>query len=295
MAMKIAAERTDLMNEKRFLITGATNGIGKTAALDLAKMGAEVIIVGRNEQKTRRVLDELKTSSGSDRLDMLIADLSSIEQIRRVADEFRGRYERLDVLLNNAGAIFPKYQETADGLEMTFALNHISYFLLTHLLLDNLKQTAQRQGEARIINVSSSAHRGAQFNGPDEANAYSSTRSYGKSKLANVLFTYDLARRLEGTGVTVNAVHPGLVDTGFGSEFKGFLGWLVRVLQMTVARSPEKGAETLVYLASSPEVRGMDAKYWKDKKQVESSKASFDAAQQRRLWELSEKVTGMAS
>lgn len=295
MAMMTKTKRSDLMNDKRILITGATNGIGKTAALDLAKMGAEVIIVGRNEQKTRRVLDELKTASGSDRLDMLIADLSSIEQIRRAAAEFRGRYERLDVLLNNAGAIFPKYRESADGLEMTFALNHISYFLLTHLLLDNLKQTAQRQGEARIINVSSSAHRGAQFNGPDEANAYSSTRSYGKSKLANVLFTYDLARRLEGTGITVNAVHPGLVDTGFGSEFKGFLGWLIRALQMTVARSPEKGAETLVYLASSPEVRGVGAKYWKDKKQVESSKASFDAAQQRRLWELSETVTGMAS
>ena len=293
MAMMTKTKRTDLMNDKRILITGATNGIGKSAALDLAKMGAEVIIVGRNEKKTRRVLDELKTASGSDRLDMLIADLSSIEQIRRVADEFRGKYERLDVLLNNAGAMFPKYQETADGLEMTFALNHISYFLLTHLLLDNLKQTAQRQGEARIINVSSSAHRGAQFNGPDEANAYSSTRSYGKSKLANVLFTYDLARRLEGTGVTVNAVHPGLVDTGFGSEFKGFLGWLIRALQMTIARSPEKGAETLVYLASSPEVRGVGAKYWKDKKQVESSKASFDVEQQRRLWELSEKVTGM--
>ena len=295
MAMMTKTERTDLMNDKRILITGATNGIGKTAALDLAKMGAEVIIVGRNENKTRRVLDELKAASGSDRLDMLIADLSSIEQIRRAADEFRGRYERLDVLLNNAGAIFPKYQESADGLEMTFALNHISYFLLTHLLLDNLKQTAQRQGEARIINVSSSAHRGAQFNGPDEANAYSSSRSYGKSKLANVLFTYDLARRLEGTAVTVNAVHPGLVDTGFGSEFKGFLGLLIKALQMTIARSPEKGAETLVYLASSPEVRGVGAKYWKDKKQVESSKASFDVAQQRRLWELSETVTGMAS
>lgn len=295
MAMMTKTEGTDWMDDKRILITGATNGIGKTAALDLAKMGTEVIIVGRNENKTRRVLDELKTASGSDRLDMLIADLSSIEQIRRAADEFRGRYERLDVLLNNAGAIFPKYQETADGLEMTFALNHISYFLLTHLLLDNLKQTAQGQGEARIINVSSSAHRGAQFNGPDEANAYSSTRSYGKSKLANVLFTYDLARRLEGTAVTVNAVHPGLVDTGFGSEFKGFLGLLIKALQMTIARSPEKGAETLVYLASSPEVRGVGAKYWKDKKQVESSKASFDVAQQRRLWELSETVTGMAS
>lgn len=283
------------MNEKRLLITGATNGIGRSAALALAKMGAEVIIVGRNEQKTRRVLDELKTSSGSDRLDMLIADLSSIEQIRKAADEFRGRYERLDVLLNNAGAIFPKYQESADGLEMTFALNHISYFLLTHLLLDNLKQTAQRQGEARIINVSSSAHRGAQFDRIDEASAYSSLRSYGKSKLANVLFTYDLARRLEGTGVTVNAVHPGLVDTGFGSEFKGFLGWLIKVLQKTIARSPEKGAETLVYLASSPDIKGIDAKYWKDKKQVASSKASFDVDQQRRLWTLSGEITGIAS
>jgi len=295
MAMMTKTERTDWMIDKRILITGATNGIGKTAALDLAKMGAEVIIAGRNENKTCRVLDELKAASGSDRLDMLIADLSSIEQIRRVADEFRGGYERLDVLLNNAGAIFPKYQESADGLEMTFALNHISYFLLTHLLLDNLKQTAQRQGEARIINVSSSAHRGAQFDRPDEAGAYSSSRSYGKSKLANVLFTYDLARRLEGTGVTVNAVHPGLVDTGFGSDFKGFLGLLIKALQKTIARSPEKGAETLVYLASSPEVRVVGAKYWKDKKQVESSKASFDVEQQRRLWELSETVTGMAS
>lgn len=293
MTMKIESESAALMNEKRVLITGATNGIGKSAALALAKMGAEVIIVGRNEKKTRRVLDELKAASRSDKLDMLIADLSSIERIRRAADEFRAKYERLDVLLNNAGAIFPKYQESADGIEMTFALNHISYFLLTHLLLDNLKQTARTQGEARVINVSSSAHRGAQFDQPDEASAYRSARSYGKSKLANVLFTYDLARRLEDTGVTVNAVHPGLVATGFGSDFKGFLGWLIKALQKTIARSPEKGAETLIYLASSPEVSGISAKYWKDKKQVESSAASHDLEQRRRLWALSAEITGI--
>ncbi len=286
------------MNGKRVLITGATNGIGKTAALELAKMGAEVIILGRNEIKTRKVLHELKTASGNARMDMLLADLSSIEQIRRVAVEFRAQYDRLDVLLNNAGAVFTEYYPSADGLEMTFALNHISYFLLTHLLLEQLKQTAQTQGEARIINVSSSAHTGARqgvrLEGLRDASAFGSLRAYGESKLANVLFTYELARHLEGTGVTVNAVHPGLVATGFGHNTSRFWRLLVQVLQKLFGRSPEKGAETLVYLASSPDVNGISGKYWQDKKQTPSSKISHDVGQQRRLWEFSEEITGIA-
>ncbi len=286
------------MNGKRVLITGATNGIGKSAALELAKMGAEVIIMGRNEIKTRRVLNELKIASGSAQMDMLLADLSSIEQVRRVAAEFRAQYDRLDVLLNNAGAVFTEYKPSADGLEMTFALNHISYFLLTHLLLDELKKTAQTQGEARIINVSSSAHtgarRGVRLEGLRDASAFGSLRAYGESKLANVLFTYDLARRLEGTGVTVNAVHPGLVATGFGHNTSVFWRVLIKVLQRLIARSPEKGAETLVYLASSPDVQGISGKYWQDKKQTASSDISHDLEQQRRLWEFSADITGMA-
>ena len=287
------------MKDKRVLITGATNGIGKAAALELAKMGAGVVIVGRSESKTQRVLDELKQASGSDRLDMLVADLSSIEQIRRVADEFRARYDRLDVLLNNAGAIFPTYQESVDGLEMTFALNHISYFLLTHLLLDNLKETAQAQGAARIVNVSSSAHTGARhglrLDRPGDASAFSlfGAGAYGESKLANILFTYELARRLEGTGVSVNAVHPGLVATGFGGEHKGLIGFLMRILQRLVAKTPQQGAETLVYLAASPDIKGVSGKYWRDKKQVSSSKISYDQEQQERLWEFSAKITGI--
>ena len=283
------------MKDKRVLITGATNGIGKSAALELAKMGAEVVIVGRSESKTRRVLDELKQASGSDRLDMLVADLSSIEQIRRVADEFRARYDRLDVLLNNAGAIFPTYQESVDGLEMTFALNHISYFLLTHLLLDNLKETAQAQGAARIVNVSSNAHTGARhglrLGRPGDASAFSLFGAYGESKLANILFTYELARRLEGTGVSVNAVHPGFVATGFGGNMKGLMGFIIRILQRLIAKTPQQGAETLVYLASSPDIKGVSGKYWQDKKQVSSSKISYDQEQQERLWEFSAKIT----
>ena len=287
-----------MMKDKRVLITGATNGIGKSAALELAKMGAEVVIVGRSESKTRRVLDELKQASGSDRLDMLVADLSSIEQIHRVADEFRARYDRLDVLLNNAGAIFPEYQESVDGLEMTFALNHISYFLLTHLLLDNLKETAQAQGAARIVNVSSSAHTGARhglrLDRPRDASAFSlfGAGAYGESKLANILFTYELARRLEGTGVSVNAVHPGLVATGFGGSMKGLIGFIMRILQRLIAKTPQQGAETLVYLASSPDIKRVSGKYWQDKKQVSSSKISYDQEQQERLWEFSADIAG---
>ncbi len=283
------------MNGKRILITGATNGIGKQAALDLAKMGAEIVIVGRNEAKTRQVRSELESLGGSSKIDMLIADLSSMAEVRRIADEFRAKYDRLDVLLNNAGAIFTEYQPSADGYEMTFALNHISYYLLTHLLLDMLKQTAQEQGEARIINVSSSAHRNARLrleNLRDES-GHSTMNSYGASKLMNVQFTYELARRLEGSQVTVNAIHPGLVDTGFGHNTGGLWSGIIKVVQRLFAISPQRGAETLVYLASSPAVAGISGKYWNEKQQKRSSDNSYDRGQQKQLWEFSAEATGI--
>jgi len=286
------------MNGKRVLITGATNGIGKVSALALAKMGAEVIIVGRNPQKTERVLNELKIESGSQKLDMLIANLSSIAQIRKLATEFLSKYDSLDVLLNNAGGFFNSYQQSADGLEMTFALNHINYFLLTNLLLDTIKQTAQDKGEARIVNVASGSHlqvrSGLTWDNFDDESSFSVIYSYGESKLANVLFTYDLARRLDGTGVTVNTLHPGFTNTGIGSNTTGILASIVKTVQRIVARSPEKGAETMIYLSSSPDVKGITGKYWYNKKAIKSSDTSHDIEQQKRLWDVSTEITGIA-
>ncbi len=285
------------MQGKRVLITGATNGIGKIAALELAKMGAEVTIVGRNETKTIMVLRDLKTLSGNANIDMLLADLSSFAEIKRLAEEFLSRYDRLDVLLNNAGAAFSTFQASADGYEMTFALNHVSYYLLSNLLLETLIETAAKQGEARIINVSSGAHtsarNGVRLDNLRDATGSGGFRAYGESKLANILFTYELARRLDGKAVTVNALHPGFVNTGFGHNMQGIMGVAVKALQKLIARTPQKGAETPVYLASSADVMGVTGKYWKDKAQLPSSDISYDREQQSRLWKFSAEITGV--
>ena len=283
------------MKGKRVLITGATNGIGEQAALELAKLGADVVVGGRDEAKTRRVCRDLKASSGNSNIDMLVADLSSMAETRRIAKEFCAKYDRLDALLNNAGAVYSQYQQSADGYEMTFALNHISYYLLTHLLLDTLKRTAKAHGEARIINVSSSAHRNAslQLDNLQDASGYSFMNSYGGSKLMNVLFTYELARRLDGAALTVNAVHPGLVDTGFGHNTGRLWSAMIKIAQKLFAISPQKGAETLVYLASSADVTGVTGKYWNEKQQKRSSEISYDREQQKRLWDFSAEVTGV--
>ena len=285
------------MRGKLVLITGGTNGIGKAAALALAKMGAEIIIVGRDEIKTRKVLHDLKSLSGNNEIDMLVADLSSIAEIKRVAEEFLQRYDRLDVLLNNVGASFSEFHASVDGYEMTFALNHISYFLLTNLLLETIRKTAKAQGAARIINVSSSAHTSAK-NGVDLDNlrttkGFGNFGAYSESKLANLLFTYELARRLDGSGVTVNAMHPGFVRTGFGHNMKGIMSAAIKLLQRLIARTPEKGAETLVYLASSPNVADISGQYWIDLKQVASSEISYNREQQSRLWAFSAAITAL--
>ncbi len=288
-----------MMSGKRVLITGATNGIGKASALELAKMGAELIIVGRNPQKTERVMNELKFESSNHNIDMLIADLSSIAEIRKLADDFHAKYDSLDVLLNNAGAIFSDYTQSVDGLEMTFALNHVNYFLLTHLLLNTLKQTAQDKGEARIINVSSGAHQaaggGMKLDTINDEDGYGSFGAYGKSKLANILFTYELARQLEGTNVSVNALHPGFIATGFGHNMNGLMATLTKGIQKLFAKSEDQGAQTPVYLASSPDVKGVTGKYWDNKKAVKSNTISYDRDEQQKLWDYSLDMTGLTA
>src|SRR5512141_2808785 len=245
----------DNMNGKICLVTGATNGIGKAAAQALAQMGATVVVVGRNAPKTAQLVEEIRAASGNQNVNSLLADLSSQHNIRRLAYEFKSSYPHLHVLLNNAGGTFTTRQLSADGIEMTFALNHLAYFLLTNLLLDTLKASAP----ARIINVSSNAHSGGKidFDNLQGERSYSSFGPYGNSKLANILFTTELARRLEGTGVTVNALHPGLTSTGFGQNNPGFLMKIMGAVIPLIARSPEKGAETSIYLAPSPEVQSI--------------------------------------
>lgn len=274
------------------LITGGTNGIGKSTAHELARMGATVVIVGRDAQKTAQVVEEIRATSGNNTVDSLLADLSSQQDVRRLANEFKRKYSRLHVLLNNAGGVFMQRQLSVDGIEMTFALNHLAYFLLTNLLLDTVKASAP----ARIINVSSNAHSGGkiEFDNLQGERDYHAS-AYGNSKLANILFTMELARRLEGTGVTVNALHPGFVSTGFGKNNPGFLMKIMRVVVPLIARSPEKGAETSIYLASSPEVQGITGKYFVDCKASQPAAQATDSAVARKLWDVSAEIVHLTA
>src|SRR5918992_3558000 len=279
------------MGEKICLITGATSGIGKATAMGLANMGASVVMVGRDRERGEAAMAEIKEKSPNASVDLMLADVSSQEQIRRLADEFKEASPRLDVLINNAGVFRSKRLTSADGIEMTFAVNHLAYFLLTHLLLDVLEASAP----SRIVNVSS----GAQSNGTidfddlqGENKEYKGTKAYSQSKLANVLFTYELARRLEGTGVTANCLHPGAVRTSFGSGVSGVFGFMVRALRPFMI-SPEKGAETSIYLASSPEVEDLSGRYFVKKAEARSSDVSYDERLARRLWEVSAQLTNL--
>jgi len=282
----------DDLSGKTVLITGATNGIGEAATLELAKRAAHVVIVGRNQAKTQHVLQQIKDASGNPAVDSLLADLSSIAQVRQLAQAFRQNHSHLHVLINNAGGIFASRMVTAEGYERTFALNHLSYFLLTNLLLDMLKQDAP----ARIINVASRAHEGSELNFDDLQNErtypFGGYRAYGQSKLANIFFTYELARRLANTGITVNGVHPGTVATGFGMNNGGAMKLGMQIFHQ-FALTPMQGADTVVYLASSPDVEGINGKYWTLRKQVQSSPESYDEVAQKRLWMLSAQLTGI--
>ncbi len=280
------------MQGKVCLITGGTNGIGKSAALALARLGATVVIVGRSAHKTSQVAEEIRQATGSPNVDSLLADLSSQQDVRRLASAFQAKYARLHVLLNNAGGTFLTRQLSVDGIEMTFALNHLAYFLLTNLLLDTLKACAP----ARVINVASDAHATGkiEFDNLQGERSYTGLGPYGNSKLANILFTTELARRLEGTGVTANALHPGLTATGFGQNNPGLLMTIMGAVIPLIARSPEKGAQTSVYLASAPEAQGITGKYFVDSKVKQASPQAADRAAARKLWEVSAHLVHLA-
>jgi NAD(P)-dependent dehydrogenase (short-subunit alcohol dehydrogenase family) len=275
----------DFMKGRVCLVTGATSGIGKVTARALADKGATVVFVARDAERAAATRRWILDQTGNHSVDYLIADLSSRDSVYRLAGEFSSRYPGLDVLVNNAGAFFPNRMESADGIEMTFALNHLGPFLLTNLLLDAIR----RRAPSRIVTVSSGAHTGAKMDWADleGRSRYSGWRAYGQSKLANLLFTYELARRLEGTGVTANALHPGFVATGFGHNGRGATKAMIGFAQRFMAISPEEGAKTSIYLASSPEVEGVTGKYFVKCKPVQSSPASYRLDDMRRLWDLS--------
>ncbi len=277
------------MEGKVVMVTGATNGIGFETAKALAAKGATIVGVGRNPQKCTDVTAQLTRTTGNSKVEFLVADLAVQAQIRQLAQTFKQKYNRLDVLANNAGGYFAKREVSADGHEMTWALNHLDYFLLTDLLLEVIKASAP----ARIVNVSSGAHtsvQGINFDDVEFQRGYSGWTVYGHSKLANVMFTYELARRLAGTRVTANVLHPGFVATGFGHNNGGLMRTGMNVAQKIAAKKPAQGAATSVYLASSPEVEGVTGKYFSDEKETKSSAASYDVGAQQRLWALSEQT-----
>jgi NAD(P)-dependent dehydrogenase (short-subunit alcohol dehydrogenase family) len=278
------------MEGKLCLVTGGTSGIGLETARGLAALGARVVIVGRNRQRGERAVAELRATTGNEQVSFLQGDLSSQADTRRLAAQFLGQSERLDVLVNNAGGFFLRRVFSPEGIEMTFALNHLSYFLLTHLLLERLKASAP----SRIVNVASESHRRGtmDFDDLQGLRRYNGWKAYSRSKLGNVLFTYELARRLEGTGVTVNAVHPGFVRTRLGTDNPWPLRLLMRLVMMR-GISPAKGAETVVYLASSPQVEGQTGGYWAHLRRVESSPLSQDRQLAQRLWQVSLEMTGL--
>ena len=275
-------------NGKTVLVTGATAGIGEATARGLAQQGATVIIVGRNPDKCTATVSRLKQQTGNTNIDYLLADLASQKEIYRLVEEFRRRYPRLDVLINNAGINLLQRQLSPDGTELVFATNHLSYFLLTLLLLDVLKASAP----ARIVNVASFVHRQARLD--FDKLQTGGFNAYPLSKLANLLFTYELARRLEGTNVTVNALNPGLVRSNFGLNIPGPAGLLKRLMNAVVGVSPEEGAKTSLYLATSPEVEGVTGKYFEKCKPIESSPVSYDKDAARRLWHVSAELTGLS-
>ena len=281
------------MKDKVCLITGATAGIGKAAAAGLAELGATVVLVGRDPEKTSAIADQIQELTGNQEVSFFVADLSSQQSVRQLAEDFTASFQRLDVLVNNAGSLMLSRQESLDGIEMTFALNHLSYFLLTNLLLDVLKSSSP----SRIVNVASDAHQGARLDFDDLQceKSYGGYKAYGRSKLANLLFTYELARKLEGTGVTANGLHPGLVATSFLATNNGLRGRVYNFFLKRMGRSAEDGARTVIYLASSAEVEGVSGGYFMDEGLVDSSEASYDKDASLRLWEESEALTGLES
>jgi NAD(P)-dependent dehydrogenase (short-subunit alcohol dehydrogenase family) len=284
------SQRRD-MEGKVCLVTGATAGIGQATALLLARGGATVIGVGRNPANNDYSTKMIREETGNGSVDYLLADLSSQKDIHALAHQFQSQFDRLDVLVNNAGATFAKRQESVDGIEMTFALNHLGYFLLTNLLVNSMEVSES----ARVINVSSSLHRFGSINFDDipYENGYSRSKAYQRSKLANIAFTYELSRRLCNREITVNAMNPGLVATNVGNSAGGFAEKLKGLVDKIAGLTPEEGAETIIYLATSSEVDGVSGRYFEKKKSLPSAKVSYDLDFCRRLWLTSERLTSL--
>lgn len=274
----------EVMKGKTVLITGATSGIGFATAKELARMGASVVLVGRNLEKCVSASSQITQITGNARVEYILADLSTRNGVQSAARDFLSRHSRLDVLLNNAGVFLMSREVTVDGFEMTFALNHLGYFYLTHLLLDTLKET----GMSRVVNVSSDAHRGSKLDFQDlqgEKN-YTGFGAYGKSKFANVLFTYELSRKLIGTQVTANALHPGFVASEFGKNNGGFLRFAMKLMK-PFQKTIEQGASTSIYLASSSSLAGVTGKYFADSKEVKSDPLTYEQSAAELLWQKS--------
>lgn len=281
------------LHGRNILVTGGTSGIGRETALGLARLGANVTIQGKDPARGAEAIAWLKAESGNDHISLLLADFLSQADIRRAAADYRASHDHLDVLVNNAGGVFTTFEKTADGIERTWALNHLSYFLLTHELLDLLLAAPQ----ARIVNVASKVHSLGKidparpaFTGAEH---YRYARAYCDSKLGNVLFTRALARRLEGTAVTVNCLHPGTVATHIGRDASGVLKVLHDLMQKLIAVSPAKGARTSLHLAASPEVAGLSGRYFERCLEVRPSRLSDDEALQETLWQTSEVQCGL--
>ena len=282
---------TPSMTGKTVLITGGTGGIGRAAAIGLASLGARVGITGRDRARAELAAAAITSESGNPAVDIFVADASSQAEVHRLADEVLSAYPRLDVLVNNVGGFWAHRHVTADGLEHTFAVNHLAPFLLTSLLLERLMASTP----ARVVTVSSGAQAQGKIDFDDlmGERQYSGQRAYSQSKLANVMFTYELARRLEGTGVTATVLHPGVTRTAFGAEDS------VRAMDPIIAvlrpfmRSPERGAETAVYLASSPEAEGVTGRYFANRKVRKSHESSYDTATTARMWRVSADLVGL--
>jgi NAD(P)-dependent dehydrogenase (short-subunit alcohol dehydrogenase family) len=275
---------------KNILVTGSSRGIGFHTARGLALGGAHVIIVSHNREHCEEAVRMINQEVNDDIARYYVANLASKEEIKRFSEQVKNDYDHLDVLINNVGGWYPDFQESPDGIEMTFALNHLSYFLVTGLLLTLLRQTKS----SRIINVSSDAHYqadGIQFEDVEYKKKYKAFQAYSQSKLANIMFTYSLVSRLNGTGITANALHPGFVNSDLYRNY-GPLTPIIKLFAKIAGKSPEEGAETPIFLARSPEVAGVSGKYFEEKGQKRSSDASYDKSAWKKLWEISEELTG---
>lgn len=268
------------MENKICLITGGNSGIGKATALEIAKKGATVVILCRSKAKGNEAMKDIIAQSGNNKVHLLVADLSSQRMVRQAADEFKQKFDKLDVLINNAAVFLPTRSETEDGIETTFATNYLSHFLLTHLLLDSLEAS----GEGRIINVASK-HNGIKMNFDDlmVKNNYKFYKAVGPTKLGLILFTKELAKKLEGKPVTVNSLHPGIIRTNIMHQ----LPWILRIIFKMLSANPEKGAKTPVYLATSPKVKGVSGEFFNNCKPEKKTEEANDPKAAKQLWDIS--------